>query len=408
MKNKELKKYLYLGITIFISIYIATSNSDFTMLRDVWDKLVKILMPITYGMIMAFLLAPIYNKTFEFINNIVLKKIKIKNETKIKITKVLSTFVCIILIIVALMSLVMMIIPELISSITTMIDNLPNNFEKFEKFIETFIANNPNIESTFATTYEDVLKNIEDFFKKSILPNLNQYLSGISFGIFKVIGHIVNFLIGCVVMTYLLNMKEVLLAQIKKICYGMFSLEVANNILKEARYVKFMFSQFIVGKIIDSIIIAIINYIFMSMLHMKYSLLISVVIGITNVIPFFGPFIGAVPSVFILLLVSPVSALIFVVWILVLQQIDGNIIGPKILGQTTGLASFWILFSILLFGGLFGVVGMIIAVPTWAVIYKIIGTQIKKRLRKKDLLEESIEYANLKYIDEQTKDYIKK
>ena len=184
-------------------------------------------------------------------------------------------------------------------------------------------------------------------------------------------------------------------------------MSVANIVVEETRYIKRVFSQFIVGKIIDSLIIGIINYVFMSLIHMKYSLLISVVVGVTNVIPFFGPFIGAIPSIFILLLVSPIQALQFAIWILILQQIDGNIIGPKILGQTTGLPSFWILFSILLFGGIFGIVGMIIGVPTFAIVYRFLSRQSALALAKKDLSTESESYLNLNYIDKETKVYVK-
>ena len=161
------------------------------------------------------------------------------------------------------------------------------------------------------------------------------------------------------------------------------------------------------GKIIDSLIIGIINYVFMLIIHMPYALLISVVVGVTNVIPFFGPFIGAIPSAFILLLVSPISCLEFLIWILILQQVDGNIIGPKILGQTTGLASFWVLFSILLFGGLFGIVGMVIGVPTWAVIYRLTKERVNIKLGKKKLSVDSKDYWGLQGIDEENGEYIR-
>ena len=216
-----------------------------------------------------------------------------------------------------------------------------------------------------------------------------------------------GWLIGLMVMVYLLNMKEILAAQVKKICYSILEVKKANRLLEETRYIRKVFSQFIVGKIIDSLIIGIINYVFMLIIHMPYALLISVVVGVTNVIPFFGPFIGAIPSAFILLLVSPISCLEFLIWILILQQVDGNIIGPKILGQTTGLASFWVLFSILLFGGLFGIVGMVIGVPTWAVIYRLTKERVNIKLGKKKLSVDSKDYWGLQGIDEENGEYIR-
>ena len=204
---------------------------------------------------------------------------------------------------------------------------------------------------------------------------------------------------------FIYNIKTKLIAQMKKILYAFCPVEFVNGLIEEAIYVKTSFSQFIVGKIIDSIIIGILNYIAMLILSMPYALVISVIVGITNVIPFFGPFLGAIPSAFILLLVSPVQCLKFLVWILVLQQLDGNVIGPRVLGQTTGLPSFWILFSILLFGGLFGVVGMIIAVPTWAVIYRWVSRYTNIYLEKKKLSVKTDDYINLKRIDEESGKY---
>ena len=188
--------------------------------------------------------------------------------------------------------------------------------------------------------------------------------------------------------------------------YAFLSLNAANRLISEVRYIKAVFSQFIVGKIIDSVIIGIINYIAMSIFKMPYALLISAIVGVTNVIPFFGPFIGAIPSAFIILLISPIQSLQFSVWILILQQIDGNIIGPKILGQTTGLSSFWILFSIILFGGLFGVLGMIIGVPTLAVVYRFLSGKTNEALIKKELPQDTMEYWNLEYINEKSKEFI--
>ena len=173
------------------------------------------------------------------------------------------------------------------------------------------------------------------------------------------------------------------------------------------RFVHRMFGGFIIGKILDSLIIGVICFVGTSLLQIPYALLVSVIVGVTNVIPFFGPFIGAIPSGILVLLVSPIQCLVLQIWILVLQQFDGNILGPKILGNSTGLASFWVLFSILIFGGLFGFVGMIIAVPGFAVIYDLVNKAVNHSLRMKRLSLKTADYEGLDYIDEEKKTYIK-
>ena len=300
-----------------------------------------------------------------------------------------------------------MIIPELVNSITNVISYAPSGTQNLEAWLKDILNKNPNLEKLIIGNYLDISERLSDIATTTVLPNVNTYIKNLSSGVINALGVVVNIIIGLMVMMYLLNMKTTLASQAKKIVYAVAGVKIGNEIVTEARYIKNMFEKFIVGKIIDSIIIGIINYVFMAIIHMPYALLISVVVGVTNVIPFFGPFIGAIPSIILLLLISPVTALQFAVWILVLQQVDGNIIGPKILGQTTGLPSFWVLFSILLFGGLFGIVGMIIAVPTWAIIYRTISRLSEHFLKKKGLEPDSKHYMDLDHIDEETKKYIK-
>ena len=175
--------------------------------------------------------------------------------------------------------------------------------------------------------------------------------------------------------------------------------------MKEARYIHKVFGGFIIGKIVDSIIIGILCFLGLSVMNMPYTLLVSVIVGVTNVIPFFGPFIGAIPSALLILLVSPIQCLYFLIFILVLQQFDGNILGPKILGDTTGISSFWVLFSILLFGGLLGFVGMIVGVPIFAVFYRLLGDFINGLLEKKDLPVQTSQYDNLETVEEKDKSF---
>ena len=192
------------------------------------------------------------------------------------------------------------------------------------------------------------------------------------------------------------------------IIYGAFPLKIANKVIEECRFVHHVFGGFIIGKLLDSLIIGILCFILLTIMKMPYVLLVSVIVGVTNISPFFGPFIGAIPSAFLILLVSPRQCLYFIGLILLLQQFDGNILGPKILGDSTGVSSFWVLFSILLFGGLFGFVGMIIGVPTFAVFYRLTTELVTYLLGKKELSADISSYERLDYIDNEKKTYIRK
>lgn len=409
MKDKN-EVYVKWGLTavavILVALVISLVFNKLGYIAVTIKAIVSTVSSVLYGVVMAFLTAPVYDKISDRLAKI-FSSLFPKWKSPIKLAKFIATLACLVILIFVIFALIMMIIPELVNSISNVINYAPNGMLKLEDWLKDILNKNPDLEKLVIGNYQDISDRLSDFATTNVLPNVNTYIKNLSSGVLNALGVIVNIIIGMMVMMYLLNMKTTLASQAKKIVYAIAGVKIGNEIVTEARYIKDMFEKFIVGKIIDSIIIGIINYIFMAVIHMPYALLISVVVGVTNVIPFFGPFIGAIPSVVLLLLISPLTALQFAVWILVLQQVDGNIIGPKILGQTTGLPSFWVLFSILLFGGLFGIVGMIIAVPTWAIIYRTISRVSEYFLRKKGLEPDSKHYMDLDYIDEETKKYIK-
>jgi hypothetical protein len=408
VKKTDIRVYLYSGITalsvIAIAITIYFTFNRFHFISDTFNKIISILLPILYGFIMTFLFSPIYNKVYK-VSGTSLAKISNNTGFNNSLSRVIATIACVLLMLSIITALIWMLIPQLFKSVEDMIAAYPKNSQKFYIILDKLLTDNSDIAGTVLSYYNQWSKSIEEFIKRTLLPNLSDYIKVFSSGIYSFVREIFNFLVGVMVMVYLLNIKTKLIAQMKKILYAFCPVEFVNGLIEEAIYVKTSFSQFIVGKIIDSIIIGILNYIAMLILSMPYALVISVIVGITNVIPFFGPFLGAIPSAFILLLVSPVQCLKFLVWILILQQLDGNVIGPRVLGQTTGLPSFWILFSILLFGGLFGVVGMIIAVPTWAVIYRWVSRYTNIYLEKKKLSVKTDDYINLKRIDKESGKY---
>lgn len=410
MEENKNDIYFKWGLTavavIVIALVISLIFSKLGPIATAISTIISTVSSVLYGVVMAFLMAPVYDRIGIWVGEI-LSSLFPKWKKSDKYAKMIATLACLVILILVVFTLIMMIIPELVNSITNVISYAPSGAENLEAWLKDILNKNPNLEKLIIGNYLDISARLSDIATTTVLPNVNTYIKNLSSGVLNALGVVVNIIIGLMVMMYLLNMKTTLASQAKKIVYAVAGVKIGNEIVTEARYIKNMFEKFIVGKIIDSIIIGIINYVFMAIIHMPYALLISVVVGVTNVIPFFGPFIGAIPSIILLLLISPVTALQFAVWILILQQVDGNIIGPKILGQTTGLPSFWVLFSILLFGGLFGIVGMIIAVPTWAIIYRTISRLSEHFLKKKGLESDSKHYMDLDHIDEETKKYIK-
>ena len=224
-----------------------------------------------------------------------------------------------------------------------------------------------------------------------LMPNIQAIIAEVSVQVWSIVVLLKNFLIGIVVSVYLLSCKEKLAYQVKVILLGVFGEKWFQRIREEIHIVDSMFEGFINGKLIDSLIIGLICFFFMNIFKWPFAVLISTIIGVTNIIPFFGPFIGAVPAALLMLMVSPLKMVYLLIFIFALQQFDGNILGPKILGNTTGLSSFWVLFSITFFGGLWGIVGMIVGVPLFAVIYDLVGKCIRYFLRLRGISQEQEE-----------------
>ena len=280
-----------------------------------------------------------------------------------------------------------MVLPQLYLSIVGLVNAVPEYIRIMQQWLLDFLADNPEIQTAVLPYYNslaqsveqwlssDMLPNLEsvnstlDWLKAEILPQLTGVVSSVSSGVVALALLLKDILIAIIVSVYLLARKDVFAAQSKKIVYSVFRTDVADLLVEETRSAYRILSGFINGKLVDSLIIGIIALVCCNLFRFPYPMLLAVIIGVTNIIPFFGPFIGAIPCALLILLVSPLKCLYFVIFIFVLQQFDGNILGPKILGQSTGLSAFWVVFSIMLFGGLFGFVGMFIGVPTFAVIY---------------------------------------
>lgn len=409
MKNIRFRRYIYWGVTalavIACSVAFGFALSRFKTISGVIGKIVDILMPIIYGGALAYLMLPIYNRTNSYVRKALAKTVK-REDTRKSLGKLVATIVSLLVLFAIVTGLFWMVIPQIYESIIGFQESLTDYINNLTLWLMKILEDNPALEESIMPYYEQAVATFQNWITTDLVPNMSLVFDRLSTGLLNVVTVVKNILIGIIVMVYFLNIKDTLCAQAKKIVYGLFRVKDANRIISETRFAHSVFGGFITGKLLDSLIIGIMCFFAMQFLNMPYVLLISVIIGVTNVIPFFGPFIGAIPSAFLILLVSPLKCLYFLIFILILQQFDGNILGPKILGDSTGLPSFWVLFSILLFGGLFGFVGMIIAVPSFAVIYRLIAIYINGALKKKNLSDCTEDYMKLDYIDSEEKRYV--
>ena len=411
MKNDKYRTYIYWGVTA-LTVLLLLVAAVFVVIR--WSlvaalgaKIAHILAPVIYGAVFAYLLNPVYNRVQAAVMKLT-KDIIPDEKGRKRLGGFLGTLASMCLLVAVVVGLISMLIPQLISSIRGVMETLPSSINNLEIWLEKILADNPDLEQQVMQHYGAAADYLQNWLTNVVVPNIYRIIGSVSSGVVLVVRAVFDILIGLIVMVYLLNMKEKLLAQAKMIIYGVFPLKIANKVIEEGRYVHQVFGGFIIGKLLDSLIIGLICFVLLGFANMPYVLLVSVIVGVTNVIPFFGPFIGAIPSAFLILLSDPMKCLYFLIFVLLLQQFDGNILGPKILGDSTGLSSFWVLFSILLFGGLMGFVGMIIGVPTFAVMYRLVTEFTTWRLGKKALSGNLNEYDRLNYIDETEQTYIKK
>jgi len=347
---------------------------------DAIGTLGRILAPFIYGGVIAYLLRPLCNSLQRFLSRRLPAKMK-------KAAPALAVALSIITGILIVYAVIIMIVPQLAVSIVTLWNGIPSSVQKLVTWLGEKFGENEELLKIFTDVYNAVYSTLDDWVKNTLMPQISNIVSGVGMSVWNLLKFVYNILIGLIVAVYLLYGRKRFARQSVLIVRSVFPGLWADRILEEVNFVDRMFSGFIDGKLVDSAIIGVLCYIGCSILTIPNALLISVIVGITNIIPFFGPFIGAVPSALLVLMVDPMKALWFVIFILVLQQVDGNIIGPKILGNRTGLSGFWVMFAIILFGSIWGVVGMVICVPLFAVIYDLVKKLVRRGLSKRDAYE---------------------
>ena len=387
---EENRRYLELLVaTIIILLFFVMLMIRADELAKGFGRLIDVLKPFIYGFVIAYLLKPVVDAVEKAVKDIIEKLFRKKVEG-CRGVSIAITFV-ILLVVITLMFCA--IIPGLITSIKVLIVKVPRSLREFEYWLTALIGEGlgNDLVSSLTGTIENAYEHIYESIQKFLLPNLENIVSQVAGGFGGMLGVLKNVIIGCVVAIYMLASWEKFGAQARIMLYGLVSEKPADWIYNELKLTNRLFGGFISGKLVDSAIIGVICFVVCALLNMPYALLVSVIVGITNIIPFFGPYLGAVPSAILILTESPYKCVIFIVFIIILQQIDGNVIGPKILGDKVGVSSFWILFAILFFGSYWGVIGMIVGVPLFGVLYdlakRIINFGLTKHGRE-DMMED--------------------
>lgn len=393
MQDFKKKQYLYLMLAVFgaISLSIAFFFILYRLsgIGEMLDSLSQILAPFIYGGVVAYLLRPMCNTFEEYLRVRLKPKYKKYSDT----LAMAGSFITVTLIIYALIA---MIVPRVYDSLIKLGNSIPPRVDNLISWADSTFGDNERIGAlldTFNTSYATLYEEASNLISREIIPQITTFVSGLGSSVYKALHALYNLLVGIIVAVYFLHSRKKFAAQGKLVIHSVFKDKTAQMILDEISVVDRMFGGFIDAKILDSAIIGVLCYIGCTILRIPNALLISVFIGVTNIIPFFGPFIGAVPSTLLILIEEPVKAIWFLVFIIVLQQLDGNIIGPRIMGNRIGISGFWVMFAIIFFGGTMGLFGMVIGVPLFAVIYDLVRKFIKRGLSRKDKSKMWDEYS---------------
>ena len=375
--------------SIVVLVVAAALFASVFYFKTIWGVVTQVFntfMPFFIGFSIAFLLLPMVNKLEWLFHKVFSRK---KNHPRL--CRILATVLSVVILLAILAGFFSILLPQLITSIKSIVQYIANfvmiNQDKIKEYLLKYEFLSIEGEK-LVIAWENIVSQTMNY--TSVLLNSAKTIAlGVSSGVYSVVIH---FLVGLIAAVYLLIDKETFCAQTKKLCYAWFKPSTCETLIYWTRRAHKIFAGFITGKILDSAIIGVICYVCMLIFHIEYPLLISVIVGVTNVIPFFGPFVGAVPSILVLLLVNPLSALWFAVFVLILQQVDGNLIGPFILGDYVGVSAFWVMVAIVIGGGLFGFPGMLLGVPVLGLIFAVLRTVVDVRLKNRQLPTRSKDY----------------
>ncbi len=386
------KKYntisAYCILTFAICLALVLICVKFPAISGYIKEFFRVIAPVTWGVVIAYICNPI----MKFLEKLAVK-IFCKKKQHPKLCRYLSVFVSMFLLIALLTALITIVVIQVRDSVMEILYNIPAYITQLETLVTKWLGDYPEIVEYLETQLETIQPKLIEF-ANNIIPKLGELSVKLKDGAVDFVVALKDFIIGFIVAIYLLISKETFLAQARKLTYALFPRRAARNILRVSSRTNFSLSGFISGKLLDSLIIGALCFIVMRILQMDFAVLISVIIGVTNIIPFFGPFFGAVPSALLLLMAAPRQVIPFIIFIIILQQFDGNILGPKILGDSTGLTPFWVMFAIFVGGGLFGFAGMLLGVPIFAVMYALISEFVTYLLKKKKLSVRTADYGS--------------
>lgn len=417
MRYKWDKKYLYWGITAFAVIaacmvlYAIINNKDsvFSVLGVVMAALV----PVLYGFAFAYILYPIENF---FEKSVFLKTFKKRQIKKYgedcdltlsrKTARVFAITVTLIIALLVIAGVIVIIIPQLVETVQKLINNSETYVNTIMDWANTAFAEYPDIQQEVNDVINNLNTYLMDWLKTSILPQMSDIWNTVSSGVMGFFSVLFNIFFGVFISIYFLYNKELFAAQLKKVLFSIVRPRYANAVVRNLREIHRTFGGFLSGKIIESFLIGVLFFVVLSIFNFPYAMLCSVIMGIFNIIPMFGPIIGAVPCAFLILMEDPLYCLYFIGVVILIQQLDGNVIGPKVLGESTGLSGFWVIFALLVGQAMFGFMGLIIGIPLFAVIYSIFKNRVGYALRKKGLPDDSNVYRKVAYIDEETGELI--
>ena len=387
------KKYntisVYCIITFAICLALVLVCIRSAEIFDYIKQFFKVIAPVIWGIAIAYICNPVM-KLLEKL----FQKLFDKKKPHPKLNRSLSIFITMLLLITIIVSILALVTIQVRDSIMEIFYSIPTYIKQLEDLVVKLLGDYPEAVQVIETQLETIQPKIMEAVN-NIIPKLGDISLKVKDGAIGFIVSMKDFIIGFIVAIYLLFSKETFTAQARKTVYAIFPKNLCKGILRTCAKANQTLSGFLSGKLLDSLIIGIICFACMRIMNLEFVALISIIIGVTNIIPFFGPFFGAVPSALLLLMTNPKHVIPFVFFIIILQQFDGNILGPKILGDSTGLSPFWVMFAIFVGGGLFGFMGMLLGVPVFAVIYALASEFFAYLLKKKRLSHSTADYKNL-------------
>ena len=392
MFKEKYRLYIRWGITAALSLIAAITFCLIVLqwgsVTDAFHKVQGILTPVYVGAVIAFILDSIVEAMLKFFS--LIRKKRPQTAKSKKISRAIAIVASELFFVAVVSLLIRIVVPQLVDSMRTIINNFDTYVQNLENLTRPYLDRYPQVEAFVLEQIDRIRTSVSTFLRN----DMNMILTSVTSGVLTVGTSVYNFAFGAIVSIYLLFNKEHIMGIAKKLLFAIFRLDIARSIRSETQRGVYMMKRFLVGKLLDSSIIGILCFIGTMIMGAPYALLISFLVGISNIIPYFGPIFGAVPSSILILMLDPQKFLIFVIFIIILQQLDGNVIGPKIVGNTTGVSSVGVLLSILVGGGLFGLPGMILAVPIYGVLYSIIKRLTERRLKAKNLPPQTELYAD--------------